>query len=99
MISYPLQKYPIISPYEDDVRFCIVLSDASDISEDDISEENISEDEICEEKISEKKISLESFLHMFLIQNKNLSSNFQKKRKLLIANKRNTYQSHHKRRG
>ena len=39
------------------MRFCIVLSDASDISEEDISEENISEEDISEENISEENLS------------------------------------------
>ena len=92
------------------MRFCIVFSHASDVSEEDISEEDISEDDISEEdiakeeflrkmfqrKISLRKISLESFLHMFLMQNGIVSSNFQKKRKIIIISNRNTYQSHHK---
>ena len=66
-ISYPLQKYPLISPSQNDVRFCIVFLHASDVSEKDISEEDISEEDISKEDISEKDISEEN------ITEKNLS--------------------------
>ena len=49
------------------MRFCIVFSHASDVSEKDISEEDISEEDISKEDISEKDISEEN------ITEKNLS--------------------------
>ena len=70
------------------MRFSIVFSHASDVSEEDISEEGVSEEVISKEDISEKDISEEN------ITEKNLSgvisayvsdakwtvsSNFQKK--------------------
>ena len=87
------------------MRFCIVFSNASDVSVEDISEEDISVEDISKDDISEKDISEENIteknlsgvIFAYVSDTKwNFELKFSKKKKIIIISKRNTYQSHDK---